>query len=145
MNEDGRARTMRDAQPGGRGAADWPEWLEPLRPDDMERSRIRRGVMRTAGPLLAARRPSWWDEVARWADVLAPIAAVFVLFCAGLAFETARPGTEAQASAEAPVVDLVQPPAPAGPPELLTAAREPSNDRILRAAVLEASASGGRR
>lgn len=73
---------------------EWPAWLEPLRPDELARQRLRSRIMAQAEPLLAARRALTWDEVAsRWAMMLVPAAAAVTLVFGGLALR-AGPRTE---------------------------------------------------
>lgn len=86
-------------------------WLEMLRPDEVTRARIRRAVLRDAGPFLAVRRESWIDAVSDWATILSPVAAAVTLVFAGLALkQAAEPIGIAEGTAQAPaVVDLVAP------------------------------------
>lgn len=89
----------------------WPAWLEVLRPDELTRLRLRRAIFRDAGPVLAARRESWFDAVSDWATVLSPIAAAVTLVFAGLALKQAvEPVDVAEGTAQAPLVEEFLPP-----------------------------------
>lgn len=69
---------------------EWPAWLEPLRPDELSRARMRTAILGRAAPLLDARRLGSWETVAAgWARMLVPIAAVLLLLFAGLAYQAA--------------------------------------------------------
>ena len=68
----------------------WPEWLEPLRPDDVGRRRMRRDVLAGARPLLEAREAGWFDVAAGWATVLAPVAAAITILFTAIAIEASR-------------------------------------------------------
>lgn len=73
-----------------RERSEWPAWLEPLRPDELSRARMRTAILGRAAPLLEARRLGSWETVAAgWASMLLPIAAVLLLFFAGLAYQAA--------------------------------------------------------
>ena len=66
----------------------WPEWLAPLRPDDVARARMRSAVLERAGPWLERRRAGSVRELAGEAALrLAPLAAAAVLL-----FGTTTPG-----------------------------------------------------
>lgn len=123
----------------------WPEWMEPLRPDDVTRRRVRSGIMRTAAPLLEARRQDAWWGLAGWASTLAPVAAAAALFFMWLATSAApnqAPVTNPTATAFDSVSDsmeLIVGPGGATPPSVLTAEQAPSPDAVLTAAVYEGS------
>lgn len=111
----------------------WPGWLATLRPDEVARARMRRAILVAAAPLLAARRPaSWWDVAAGWSGLAAPIAAAIALLFAWLAYDAGppRPGPETF-EMEA----LVQPSLQAAPPALLLDQSEPSRDGVLEATL----------
>ncbi len=111
----------------------WPAWLEPLRPDETSRRRLRNAVLSTASPILRAREWSVEDVVARWASVLAPVAAAAAILFAGLAYRAARPELEARIT---PLeIDPVLQPLADGPPAMLTSTLEPSMEEILAAAM----------
>jgi hypothetical protein len=112
----------------------WPAWVEPLRPDEMSRRRLKNAVLSAAVPMLRAREWSWQDVAGRWAAVLAPIAAGLTILFAGLAYSSSRPETEARA--EAFEVDpLFLQPMEDGIPALLTSTLEPSMEGILAATI----------
>lgn len=114
----------------------WPEYLEPLRPDEVTRHRLRKNVLLAAERLLERPR-SWFDVTAGWSSVLAPLAAAVILVAAVIAYQTSVPSI---AEAEAPVEpsELAQSLAPdaEAPPELLIEIDEPSRDAILAAALV---------
>lgn len=82
----------------------WPEWLEPLRPDDVSRQRMLRAIMDRARPILERREPDWFDVAAGWATILAPIAAVITLVFIGVALQALQPTTVADRTE--PAADL---------------------------------------
>jgi hypothetical protein len=101
----------------------WPAWLEPLRPDPMSRARMRRSILTSAAPLLAARHPlAWWEVAADWSSVAVPIAASIALLFGWIAYTS---GTSAAATPE---------------PTLLVDRSEPSSDALRDAALRQ----GGR-
>ncbi len=84
----------------------WPRWLEALRPDEVTRRRMRRAILREAGPVLANRRDSWADAVSDWAAILSPVAAAVTLVFAGLALKQASEPVElADNAGPAPLVE----------------------------------------
>jgi len=112
----------------------WPAWVEPLRPDEMSRRRLKNAVLSAAQPMLRARDWSWQDVAGRWAAVLAPIAAGLTILFAGLAYSASRSETEARV--EAFEIDpLVLQPMNDGIPALLTSTLEPSMEGILAATI----------
>ncbi len=116
---------------------EWPRWLEPLRPDEVTRARLTRHVSNEAEPLLHLRRAgaSWQSIAARWAVLLAPVAAVLAVVFAGLAYQA---GSGEVRSADVPAVtveQLVAEDAADAFPALLTSATEPSKDHLLEAAM----------
>ena len=111
----------------------WPTWLEPLRPDEMSRRRLRNAVLSAATPILRARDWGWEDVVARWASVLAPVAAALAILFAGLAYRAARP--EVEARVEPFEIDPLLQPLADGPPAMLTSTLEPSIEEILAATI----------
>ncbi len=119
---------------------EWPAWLAPLRPDQVTRSRMRRVIMDSASPLLAANRTRAWEDVAaHWSTLLAPAAAAVAIAFGGLAYSASVPSSVALAPEPRPasVEDLVVLAAPDGPPVLLTAESEPSNDHLFAAVMLQ--------
>ncbi len=139
---------------GTAGGAGWPRYLEPLRPDQVTRQRLRQSVM-AAAALFERRQPSWVNFATAWSAALAPLAAG-LLVAAGVMAYRASSGTtaegpeaaagaggtpanpEAGAASDAAPTWLVQSLAPdaAVPPELLIDFSEPSRDAILAAALL---------
>lgn len=91
--------------------SEWPKWLQALRPDEVTRTRMRRVIFRDAGPILAARRDSWFDAVSDWATILSPVAAAVTLVFAGLALkQAAEPIDLAENGSPPPAVEeLVAP------------------------------------
>lgn len=114
---------------------EWPIWLEPLRPDEMSRRRLRKAVLAAAMPILHAREWSWQDDVARWTSVLAPVAAAIAILFAGLAYRAARPEMEAHVEPVEIEFDPLLQPLVDGPPAILTSTLEPTMDEILAAAI----------
>jgi len=100
----------------------WPGWLEPLRPDELARERMRRGILRAAAPLLAARHPArWWELAADWSGLAAPIAAAIALLFAWIAYEASPAGVEPERQEMEALVLLNQ--------------AEPSTDGVLEATL----------
>ena len=123
---------------GGRRPA-WPAYLEPLRPDQLTRGRLRRNVMAAAGALLERRPLSWIDITASWSAALTPIAAGLLVAAGVLAYRASGPAAPAVvAEAEAESVGLVRSLAPdaEAPPALLIDLVEPSRDAVLTAALI---------
>lgn len=122
----------------------WPDWLEPLRPDDLTRARMRRAILARAARLLGSESvlvaegpASWQDVAAGWSRMLLPIAAVLLLFFAGLAYQ-AGTGPERVAVADDfgfSLEELARQSDPQGSLELLTATDEPTADRVLTAVI----------
>lgn len=116
----------------------WPEWMEPLRPDDIARRRVRSGILRQALPLLEARQGEAWWGLAAWASRLVPVAAAAALFFVWLATNagpTGTVGTNPTATADDTMELIV---GQSGlPPRMLTAEDAPSSDAVLAAAVYE--------
>lgn len=111
---------------------DWPGWLEPLRPDSVTRARMRRDILVRAAPLLEARRPIVWQEIAAgWSSTLVPLAAALIVVFAGLAYNASR-AAETTLAERAPNYGLEELVAPGDrPPDVLTSAREPDSDVLL--------------
>jgi len=87
------------------GAKGWPRWLEPLRPDEITRARLKRSIANAAEPILSARQLTWWEVASDWASLLTPVAAALAVLFAGLALgdrPTARSEATVAASADAP-------------------------------------------
>lgn len=83
----------------------WPDWGEPLRPDDVARARMRRGIRERSAGLLARRRGATWRVLEAWAGHLTPLAAAVAVLCMWAAAHDAsggpapRPGTGGVATA----------------------------------------------
>ena len=106
----------------------WPSWLEPLRPNDSSRFRMRTEILRRAAPLFESRRLPWQQVAADWSHMLLPIAAAMVLFFAGLAYEASRPEP---AGPPLTLEELIQPADLDDSFSLLTAGTDPSTDHVL--------------
>ena len=117
----------------------WPEYLEPLRPDQLTRGRLRRNVLSAAEALLERRPLSWIDITASWSAALTPIAAGLLVAAGVLVYrvsDTASSQVVAEAGQEP--VELVRSLAPdaEAPPALLIDLAEPSRDAVLTAALI---------
>lgn len=129
-----------------RGDGSWPEWIEPLRPDDLARRRLHEAVMERARPILAEYRPAAaWEVAAGWADVLVPVAAVASVLFTVLALQT---GDGAVGPASGPLADerqgvrieeLLAEPTGTEPPALLTRRNRPDLDGVLEATLSHAT------
>lgn len=120
----------------------WPSYLEPLRPDEMTRHRIRRHVLAAAEALETQAR-SWFDVTAGWSSILAPLAAGLLVVFGTLAYRAADTDREdllAPATVERPtgLIHSLAPDAEA-PPALLIDMAEPSRDAVLAAALISPS------
>jgi len=117
---------------------EWPEYLEPLRPDEVTQRRIRRHVL-AAAEALEIRARTWFDVTASWSSVLAPLAAGLLVVFGTLAYRAAEP-VAPTVVAETPVEqrELVPSLAPdaEAPPSLLIDRAEPSRDAVLTAALI---------
>lgn len=129
-------RSNRHRNPG-RGPA-WAEYLEPLRPDELTRRRLRRNVMAAAEALFERRPLSWLDVTASWSAALAPLAAGLLVAAGVLLYRISVPeAPELAAGPDAAPVGLVRTLAPdaEAPPDLLIGLAEPSRDAVLTAAL----------
>ncbi len=113
---------------------EWPAWLEPLRPDEVARTRVRRSILATAGPILHASRAGWSDVAARWATLLAPAAAGLAIVFAGLAYRASMP-ERVVAETPATIEELFGPSDVEGPPSFLTSVSEPEAEHVLTAVI----------
>lgn len=117
----------------------WPAWLEPLRPDDVARARMRSAVRARAGEWLERRKPdSVWEVAEAAALRVAPLAAGAVLLFGWMAHRAEQPTvTPADASANVAVEELVRTSGGPtdGPPAVLTSASAPSQDLVLAATL----------
>lgn len=117
----------------------WPERMEPLRPDDVARRRLRSGILREALPLLEVRQGDAWWGLAAWASRLVPVAAAAAVFFAWLASH-AVPQRAIELDRTAAVDDtreLIVGQSGGAPPAVLTDEAAPSSDAVLTAAVYE--------
>lgn len=130
---------MRDRN---REGGSWPEWLEPLRPDEVTRRRLHRAVMRTAESMLRTR--TWTEVASRWSAVLAPLAAGLAVASGVLAYRAATPAASPGPVAVTDVPPVVAPldlgpylaPDAEAPPALLIDVAEPSREAVLTAALV---------
>jgi hypothetical protein len=114
----------------------WPAWLEPLRPDPMARARMKRGIQAAAAPLLAARHPAaWWELAADWSSIAIPIAASIALLFGWIAYQSNPSPASTPESERMEIEALVQPAAASSPPALLIDQAEPSSDALLAATL----------
>ena len=123
---------------GPRGPA-WAEYLEPLRPDELTRRRLRRGVMAAAEALLERRPLSWLDVTAGWSVALAPLAAGLVVAAGVLLYRLSVPAApDFAGDSNAEPTGLIHSLAPdaEAPPHLLIDFVEPSRDAVLTAALI---------
>ncbi len=123
---------------GGRGPA-WAGYLEPLRPDELTRRRLRRNVMAAAEALFERRPLSWLDVTASWSAALAPLAAGLLVAAGVLLYRSSLPDApEFAADVDQEPVGLVRSLAPdaEAPPALLIDLIEPSRDAVLTAALI---------
>lgn len=120
---------MNDDAPRGR----WPDWLEPLRPDDLSRARMRRAIARRAAPILQRRNVVWSDVASGWASRLAPLAVAVLLLFGWIAWRAEPVETRQAASLDAEA--LIRRDTADSPPRVLTSDDAPSADAILASAV----------
>ncbi|MCG8469811.1 MAG: hypothetical protein MJB57_16660 [Gemmatimonadetes bacterium] len=115
--------------------ADWPRYLEPLRPDEVTAQRMRRRILDAAGALRAR---SWFDVTAGWSSLLAPLAAGVLVVFGALAYRAADRDEPIPVATNEPSGELVPSLAPdaEAPPALLIDAVDPSRDAVLTAALV---------
>lgn len=114
----------------------WPAWIEPLRPDDVSRARMRSAVLDRADAWLERRgAASVWELAADAALRLVPLAASALLLFGWLAHRAER--EPVTVSSNVAVEELVRSGAPRaqGPPAVLTSASAPSQDLVLAATL----------
>lgn len=117
----------------------WPGYLEPLRPDEVARHRMRKRILAAAETLLERRPPTWFDVTATWSSVLAPLAAGLLVVFGTLAYRASTPPAEPQVAVEpSEPVGLVPSLAPDAQalPTILTDTDEPSRDDVLAAVLI---------
>ncbi|MYC18452.1 MAG: hypothetical protein F4X67_07585 [Gemmatimonadales bacterium] len=128
-----------DRHRGSRHGPAWAEYLEPLRPDELTRRRLRRNVMAAAEALFERRPLSWLDVTASWSAALAPLAAGLLVAAGVLLYRISLPDApEFAADPDAAPVGLVRALAPdaEAPPALIIDLAEPSRDAVLTAALI---------
>ena len=117
----------------------WPEYLEPLRPDEVTQYRIRKRVMTSAEGLRNRRIGTWFDVTAGWSIMLAPVAAGLLVVFGMLAYRIAVPTSEQRIVFDSTPtsIDLLPSLAPDAEqlPILLIDTVEPSRDAVLAAAL----------
>lgn len=116
-----------------RDSRGWPEWGEPLRPDDVARARMRRGIRERSAPLLARRRGGAWRVLEAWAGYLAPLAAATAIFCAWAAVQepAGDPGAGAGPAVGAPTAG-----APDRAPGVLVSEIGTRGERVVESSFL---------
>jgi len=93
----------REGREGGR-----PAWTDALRPDALTRARVRRAIREAAGPILRARRLTWWEVASDWASLQPPAAAAAAVVLAAVALrEPASPAPERSYAEATRLEDLV--------------------------------------
>lgn len=133
--------SSRDRRRIERRETGWPEYLEPLRPDQLTRRRVHRNVLAAAEALLTRRPLSWIDITASWSAALTPIAAGLLVAAGVMIYRLSGPvvpQVAAEEDAPSEPVGLVRSLAPdvEAPPALLIDLREPSRDAVLTAALV---------
>lgn len=113
----------------------WPEWLEPLRPDDVSRARIQARIrVRSERELARRRRRAAWQAAEQLARRMTPVAAAAILLFGWLAL---RAGAVPEPDARRPVAveQLLQPAGGEGPPAFLVSASAPGPEHAYEAAL----------
>lgn len=111
----------------------WPRWLEPLRPDQLTRRRLRGRVHTEARPILRRlRRGELWEVASEWTSTLAPLAAALALVLGWLALRAPPPRDP---DPPLRVESLAGPASGESPPQLLTEGAEPSAETVLSAVL----------
>lgn len=135
---------------GTEGGRPWPSWMEPLRPDEEARARLRARIDSEARSL-PARPPGGgmeeaWGVAEDWARHLVPLAAAAALLLGWVAARATAPVPAAPA-AEGPVAveELVRPDTSGTLPDVLISASEPDDERLVSAVMYGVGFSGGRR
>lgn len=133
-----------------RGRGTWPSWMEPLRPDEEARARLRVRIDSEVRSL-PARPPGGgieeaWGVAEDWARHLVPLAAAAALLLGWMAARATAPVPDAPA-AESPVAveELVRPDTSGTFPEVLISAAEPDDERLVSAVMYGVGFSEGRR
>ena len=134
---------MTDDQPDWnnmKSPSEWPEYLKPLRPDEVTQYRIRKRVMASAAGLGNRRISTWFDVTAGWSSILAPVAASLLVVFGILAYRAAVPTSEERIVFDSTpaAIGLLPSLAPDAEqlPMLLINTAEPSRDAVLAAAMI---------
>jgi len=123
----------------------WPQWCEPLRPDELTRRRLHKRVMAAAEGMLQIPDRTWQDVTARWSSALMPIAAGLAVAFGMLAYRiSASPDPAAVAQIEQIEPSTVEReeirpllgPDVEAPPSLLIDASELNREAVLMAALV---------
>jgi len=120
----------------------WPEWCEPLRPDELTRRRLHKRVMAAAEGMLRIPDRTWQDVTARWSSALMPIAAGLAVAFGMLAYRISAspdPVEVAQIEPSTVVTEEIHPllgPDVEAPPSLLIDASELNREAVLMAALV---------
>ena len=127
------------------GRRGWPEWLEPLRPDELTRRRLQNQVMLAAETVLGAPTRTWQDVSASWSAFLTPLAAGLAVAFGTLAYRAsavpapasvaATPETTAASFLDSEIVPLLGADAEA-PPAVLIDGTEVNREAVFRAALV---------
>ena len=126
------------------GRRGWPEWLEPLRPDEVARRRLHNQVMTAAESVLRPPSRTWQDVSASWSAFLTPVAAGLAVAFGTLAYRasavpdaalSAAPPTPAVSFVDSEIAPLLGPDAEA-PPALLIDGTEVSRETVFQAALV---------
>jgi len=128
-----------------RGRRAWPDWLEPLRPDELARRRLHKRIMAAAEGRLRRPDRSWQDVSASWSAFLTPLAAGLAVAFGTLAYRASAPhagsiagavaARESVAAAQSDITPLLGADAEP-PPALLIDGSEVSREAVLRAALV---------
>lgn len=124
----------------------WRTWIDPLRPDEPSRRRMRKAIFARAAALLEARRLATWQDVAAgWAGMLVPIAAVLLLFFVGLAYQATPRAVAVPRTAAVTLEDLLGEEDSGNGLDALAASAEPSPDWALATVIryAEGAPEGG--
>lgn len=112
----------------------WPAWIEPLRPEQDRRSRLRQGIAAEVREELVRRqRRAVVDVASGWTRRIVPLAAAIILAFAWAAAQ----GSEAPPAPEVIRAERLVDPDSAALPGILVNGSEPSADRMLQTVVYE--------
>lgn len=114
---------------------DWPDWLEPLRPEPSCRRRLRHGIASAAREELVGRsRRAVVEVAARWTRQILPVAAAVTL---AFVWAAGRGGPRPDGVQRIREEQLVRPDSAEALPGILVNRPEPSADRVLQSVVYE--------